>query len=224
MSQKSQFSPTITSFPSSPSSFTRNTAKPSVAVRATTSAHQGLNILNLFIGLTIIGTEAAAIAVFRQTYDPSTIKLLPLWPAKFNLGPSIACLVAGCLVVVGSLAVLVVSKIPSLSNKPILRTATTALGSGLALAAAITATALYYAVNNSRTVDTLQSWTCRWAKVDMDTAPHWGSLCAESKAALYLTVLMVPLEVIALGMLAVGYGKSVKRDTEEKGGESPALS
>ena len=115
MSQKSQFSPTVTSFPSSPSSFTRNAAKPSTAIRATTSAHQGLNILNLFIGLTIIGTEAAAIAVFRQTYDPSTVKLLALWPSKFNLGPSIACLVAGCLVVVGSLAVLAVNKIPSVS-------------------------------------------------------------------------------------------------------------
>lgn len=97
-----------------------------------------------------------------------------------------------------------------------------ALGSGLALAAVVTATALYYVVNNSRSVDTLQSWTCRWARVDMDRAPHWGSLCAESRAALYLTVVMVPLEVIALGMLAAGSGKSVRRDEVEKGG--PALS
>ena len=90
-----------------------------------------------------------------------------------------------------------------------------ALGSGLALVAAITATALYYAVNNSRTVDTLQSWTCRWAHVSMDTAPHWGSLCAESKTALYLTVLMVPLEVFALGGLVTGLGKKKSEEKED---------
>lgn len=118
MSQKSQFSPEISSYPSSPTSYTRAPPKPSTAQRATSSAHQGLNILILFIGLTIVATQAAAVAVFRQTYNPASLRVLALWPAKFDLGPSIAVLVAGSVVVIGSAAVLVVSKVPSVSAFP----------------------------------------------------------------------------------------------------------
>jgi len=33
----------------------------------------------------------------------------------------------------------------------------------------------------------------------MDTKPHWGTLCKESKASLYLTVMLIPLEILVLG-------------------------
>ena len=58
----------------------------------------------------------------------------------------------------------------------------------------------------------------------MDTKPHWNTLCKESKVALYLTVMWIPLEVLVLGAAAFG-SKKEKKSTfavERKG--SPAMS
>lgn len=37
----------------------------------------------------------------------------------------------------------------------------------------------------------------------MTVQPHWDMLCRESKIALYLTVMMIPLEVFVLATVAV---------------------
>ena len=58
----------------------------------------------------------------------------------------------------------------------------------------------------------------------MTQAPHWGALCKESKAALYLTVMVIPLEVLVLGFST--YVSSAEKKQlvirERKG--SPAMS
>jgi hypothetical protein len=58
----------------------------------------------------------------------------------------------------------------------------------------------------------------------MNIKPHWGQLCKESKAALYLMVMIIPLEVLVLGVAAVGAfaGKKPLIVRERKG--SPAMS
>lgn len=60
----------------------------------------------------------------------------------------------------------------------------------------------------------------------MDTKPHWGALCRESQAALYLTVMWIPLEIFVLGAAMFGNLKGVRpaptEVVERKG--SPALS
>lgn len=61
---------------------------------------------------------------------------------------------------------------------------------------------LFYAVNASSTVDSLQSWTCRWKDVPMRTQPHFGTLCKQSQAGVVLTVLLVPLEAAILAVAA----------------------
>ncbi|GKT43948.1 uncharacterized protein ColSpa_04129 [Colletotrichum spaethianum] len=43
------------------------------------------------------------------------------------------------------------------------------------------------------------SWSCRWSEVVMVTRPHFGTLCKQSKAGLYLSVLLLPIEAIILG-------------------------
>ena len=58
----------------------------------------------------------------------------------------------------------------------------------------------------------------------MNVQPYWGQLCKESKTALYLTVMCIPVEVMVLAMAAWG-PFAEKRDlvaTERKG--SPAMS
>lgn len=58
----------------------------------------------------------------------------------------------------------------------------------------------FYSINASITVDTLQSWSCRWSDVLMMTRPHFGTLCKQSKAGLYLSILLIPIEAIIVGM------------------------
>ena len=64
--------------------------------------------------------------------------------------------------------------------------------------AALVAMALFYSVNALTTVDTFQSWTCRWRDVPMMTRPYFGTLCKESQASLALAILLVPLELLVL--------------------------
>ena len=70
--------------------------------------------------------------------------------------------------------------------------------------AVMVAMILFYAVNASTRADTLQSWTCRWGYARMAAKPHFGSLCRQSRTALYLSVVLVPLE-LAVFTLAAGH-------------------
>lgn len=65
-------------------------------------------------------------------------------------------------------------------------------------AAAMIAMIFFYAINASATVDNLLSWTCRWKSVSMTSAPYFGTLCNSSWASVYLAVILVPLEAVAL--------------------------
>jgi hypothetical protein len=67
------------------------------------------------------------------------------------------------------------------------------------LVAAIIAMGYFYSVNASITADTLQSWSCRWSNVVMVTRPQWGTLCKESMAGLYLSIILIPIEALILG-------------------------
>lgn len=64
--------------------------------------------------------------------------------------------------------------------------------------AAVIAMAFFYTINASTGVDTLISWTCRWQAIPMSQAPHFGTLCGQSWAGVYLAVILVPLEAVAL--------------------------
>lgn len=73
-------------------------------------------------------------------------------------------------------------------------------GSLVGFIGALVAIGFYYSVNASTSIDTLQSWSCRWEHVAMGSRPHFGTLCKESKAGLALATLLVPLQIIVLGV------------------------
>lgn len=75
--------------------------------------------------------------------------------------------------------------------------------------ASLVAMSLFYAVNTSSTVDSLQSWTCRWTDVPTTAQPHFGALCKQSQAGVILSVLLVPIEAAILGM--AGYQAILER-------------
>jgi hypothetical protein len=56
----------------------------------------------------------------------------------------------------------------------------------------------------------------------MTVKPHWDVLCRETTAAIYLMVMMIPLEVLVLGSVAYGAFSARKQTFERKG--SPAMS
>ncbi len=60
--------------------------------------------------------------------------------------------------------------------------------------------AFFYAINASETVDTLLSWTCRWTSLNMSQRPHFATLCKESQAGLYLSILLIPVEALVLAL------------------------
>jgi hypothetical protein len=76
--------------------------------------------------------------------------------------------------------------------------------------AAIVAMGYFYHVNASVTVDTMQSWTCRWSDVYMVARPHFGTLCKESQAGLYLSILLIP--ITAINLAVAGYQFVVERN------------
>ena len=96
----------------------------------------------------------------------------------------------------------------------------------LGFVAALIAMAYFYAVNASNTDDTLQSWSCRWTSVQMTQQPHFGTLCRQSKAGLYLAVLLIPIEGIVFAIAAFQF--SVEKSASSLGrgrkSASPILS
>jgi hypothetical protein len=98
-----------------------------------------------------------------------------------------------------------------LRDRTIVLTAATFVAPIVALAAAVIAMTYFYAVNASDEVDTVQSWSCRWRAVAMQTRPHFGTLCKQSKVGLALSVFLIPLEVIVLGVAL--YELGVRRHT-----------
>lgn len=69
----------------------------------------------------------------------------------------------------------------------------------------------FYAINASDTVDTLLSWSCRWGPLSMSERPQFSTLCKESWAGVYLSILLIPVEAAALAL--AGWQLKVERHT-----------
>ncbi|RYP45523.1 hypothetical protein DL768_008158 [Monosporascus sp. mg162] len=194
-------------------------------IRLTDSMRIGLTGLALLSGLAILGTSADTLAVYNATHLPSEYNL-PLWPADFDLRPTIALLVGSVIVVLVSAVSLVFSKVQALRSRSTIHTPLTFAAPSVGFAAAMIAMIFFYAVNASTKTDTLQSWSCQWGYAHLTVKPHFGTLCRESKIALYLSVILVPVELIILtlaGCQFVLLRKAIAISHSRKS-SSPALS
>ncbi|WQF76019.1 hypothetical protein CDEST_01033 [Colletotrichum destructivum] len=176
------------------------------AMKAVDAARVSLTALALVASITVLGVSADALAVYDATHVPAHY-LLPLWPDAFDLRPTVALVVGSSILIIANTVSLVFSRVQSTNIKKLrgqtlihnsLAVATPAVG----LIVSIIAVSFFYSINASITVDTLQSWSCRWSEVAMLTRPHFGTLCKQSKVGLYLSVLIIPTEVIILGAAA----------------------
>lgn len=196
------------------------------------AARVSITALALLCGITIMGLSADAIRVYNATRlegGPS----LSLWPDSFDMQPTVALVVGSSLVTLANIAALLCSKVPHVSRSPFpfrvhchrpkspmtdslqlrnntpLHTPTMFAAPLVGFAAALVAVIVFYAINASATTDSLLSWTCRWRSINMGQAPHFGTLCGQSWASVYLAVILVPLEAVAL--CAAGWQLKVEK-------------
>ncbi|RDL40411.1 Uncharacterized protein BP5553_00390 [Venustampulla echinocandica] len=186
------------------------------------SVRLGLTTLALLSAIVIVGTAGDTLATFNSTHLGDEY-MLPLWPKDFDLRPTTALVVCGAIITITSAVSLAVS-VSLARNKPLIQSSVAFLAPGVCLIAGLIGTSFFYGVNSSNTVSSIQSWSCQWSSIPMDAKPHWGTLCKESKAALYLMVMMIPLQVLVLGAAALGAVSQTKQPVvvERKG--SPAMS
>lgn len=191
--------------------------------RIAESVRLGLTVLTLLMAMSIVGTTADSLAVYNKTHVADDF-LLPLWPVQFNLGPTIALVTGGSIIILSNTMSLIGSKVPAIRNKALIHPVISILAPLASLIAALIATSFFYSINTSDTVDTVQSWTCRWTDVPMTRAPYWNVLCKESEAALYMSITMIPLQLIIVGLagFAILADKKAPFSVARKG--SPALS
>lgn len=75
----------------------------------------GLSVLALFVAVVIVGTSAYNLKVYNQTHVSEDFQL-PLWPFNFNLGPTIALVACGAIMIVSNAVSIAVSKLSSVSS------------------------------------------------------------------------------------------------------------
>jgi len=191
--------------------------------RAIESIRLGLTVLALLSAITILATSADTLAVYNKTHLSEEF-FLALWPSDFDIRPTTALVICGAIVILSSAVSLAVSRVPAIRSKPFIHNSISFLTPTISLIAGLIATSFFYGVNASTTNFSLHSWSCQWMDVDMTVQPHWDMLCKESKVALYLTVMIIPLQVLVLGTVAFGLfaEKKTPVGTQRKG--SPALS
>lgn len=83
-------------------------------LRITDAARISVTAFALLCGLAILGLSADAVNVYNTTNLPGDY-MLPLWPADFDLRPTVALIVGSSIVVMSNIAALVCSKVPHVS-------------------------------------------------------------------------------------------------------------
>jgi hypothetical protein len=209
--------------------------------RIVESIRFSFTLLALLAGLTILGTSADTLSVYNKTHSRADF-IISLWPAEFDIRPTIALIICSTIIFVTSTVSLVVMKVPAVSlappsqtlqlltsnpqirSSPLIHSTISFAGPAICLIAALIGTSFFYGVNASNTANSLKSWSCQWSEISMNLQPHWGQLCKESKTALYLMVMCIPAEVIVLA--TAGWGAFAEKRhfvvRERKG--SPAMS
>ncbi|KAK4148606.1 hypothetical protein C8A00DRAFT_38817 [Chaetomidium leptoderma] len=182
------------------------------SIRMVDSARTGTTVLALLMGLTVLGVSGNTLRVYNDTHVASNF-MLPLWPDEFNIRPTVSLVIGSVIVFISNIAALCFSQVGSLRAKTTAHTSVTLLAPLVGLVAALIAVIFYYAVNASEVADTFLSWTCRWKDIPMSQAPHWDTLCQQSHAGLYLAILLIPVEVIALALAA--FQMKVERYTDQ---------
>lgn len=191
--------------------------------RMVESTRFALTLLAVLASLTILGTSADTLSVYNKTHLSADF-IISLWPAEFDIRPTTALIICSAIIFLASTISLVVMKVPAIRNNALIHSSVSFAAPAIAVVAALVATSFFYGVNASNTVNSLKSWSCQWSDISMNVEPHWGQLCKESKTALYLMVMCIPVEFLALSAAAWGAFSEKKLLVIEERKGSPAMS
>ncbi|KAL5598881.1 hypothetical protein BROUX41_003798 [Berkeleyomyces rouxiae] len=173
---------------------------PSTVVKSFVGLRSGLNLLSLAIAVAMLGLSAKNLHVYNQTHLAADF-LLPLWPASFNIRPAVAMVVVGAVVTVLSS---VAAGLERARNPSCTIVAASAALSLLSFVAAMTAVIVHYTANSGG-AETVHTWSCEWKHVSMFSAPNFADLCMQSRAAAGLAVALMPLHVLVLAAVLLGF-------------------
>ncbi|KAL7818520.1 hypothetical protein V8C26DRAFT_45267 [Trichoderma gracile] len=148
-------------------------------------ARVALTVLALAAGITVLGVAANGLVVYHETYLPPDF-FLQLWPEEFDLRPTQALIAGGVLVVVANLVSLLFSRVQALRNKSGLHAVASLAAPAISFVASLVAMSLFYAVNASTTVDSLQSWSLPGCD-DSNIVTHWNKWEREVEELMYST-------------------------------------
>ncbi|GKZ26116.1 hypothetical protein AbraIFM66951_006426 [Aspergillus brasiliensis] len=192
-----------------------------------------LAILTFLTSIPTIACEAIALHHYRQT-SPYARVWLNLWPLNLDLRPTIALIACGCVIAFQNLLYIVTAVVPSprphIRLLNLLAAATALSGFIAALVGLIFVIYQPGAKHPSgfSEMETLHSWTCKWGVVRDDeyssgsgngtvsasysnstgrdvTAPvHFKRDCEVTRAAFVLLCVLLGLEVVMGGVVALG--------------------
>jgi len=167
----------------------------------------GLTAFALIASVCITATSGNTLSNYHSSTSGADVGL-PLWPQDFTIRPTVALVACGAVSMFFSFVSLYATAVCNYHSKlrarPMIVSGTIYTCALIALGVSVVSIAVFYHADASDTTWTLQSWSCQWKDVEMSGPPHWDTLCSESKGALYLSILMIPVELLSLAGIAFG--------------------
>ncbi|MCJ1456139.1 hypothetical protein MMC28_006498 [Mycoblastus sanguinarius] len=164
-------------------------------------------IVTLGASIAVIACAAASLQAFSGSHlEPQW--LLPLWPLNVDLRPTHTVLGCGITIAVFSFAYLAASFISmprKLHYLNISSTVISFLGLFASLFTIIFASIITNRLASSTSSGSLNSWTCRWQGFEKVAPANFTKICNDGTAALDLVILLVIVEVLAVGATAWGW-------------------
>ncbi|KAL8937130.1 MAG: hypothetical protein Q9216_004577 [Gyalolechia sp. 2 TL-2023] len=168
----------------------------------------------------IIACTARALQSYNTTRDNADW-VLPLWPASVDLRPTHSLLACGVLIAVTSIFYIIAALAPTplraMRTLNLIFTILAFLSTFLTIFTTAFAATINSRHSDSTQAGTLASWTCRWQGFGSSAPGHFSEICAESKAALDVVILMIVIEVFSV--LLAGWGWWVAAKLKKAGGD-----
>ncbi|KAJ5188081.1 hypothetical protein N7491_004406 [Penicillium cf. griseofulvum] len=188
----------------------------------------GLSFLTFGIAIAVVACEAPPLRHYKHTSQWASVGLA-LWPLNFDLRPTTAAIVCGCIISILNLVYIAAALLPSPHSriKPLNIYASTSAVAGFLTALVGILFIIYrpsadYPAGFSKN-ETLHSWTCKWKTgTSSVTAPyHFDRDCINTRAGFVLLCILVGMEVL-MG-LAAAAGTWYQRDVARRRAEQSQL-
>ncbi|KAK4692325.1 hypothetical protein P7C71_g4852, partial [Lecanoromycetidae sp. Uapishka_2] len=163
--------------------------------------------VTLGASVTVIACEVSSLKEFSASHlEPEW--LLPLWPLNVDLRPAHAVLGCGIVIAAFSLIYLAAALIPmphKFHNLNLVSTTLSFLSLFATLFTIIYSSTIINSLASSTSSGSLTSWTCKWKGFESIAPAKFTKICNEGMAALDLMILLVIVEMLAVGLTAWGW-------------------